>query len=129
MSEPLLVQVAYPGDPARFYTRFDSSTAMDQKEPIVLQLPTTPSVDKNITPLESMESFMSMIHPAHRDTCLTFAKGDPNRLKEEKAPRQVMNRNWMWEEVLHSLPTTAAEQVKLARNHKLPVDSCAFTYP
>lgn len=122
----------YPGDPQRFYTRFDSSQSRDGNReekagPMQLQLPGTVSwVDKNLTPLESMESMISMIHPLNRESCLVFKKGDPNTLAEEAPPRQVLERKWMWEQVLQAMPTEAADAAKLAHKHKLPVHKCAL---
>lgn len=120
------MQVHYPGDPTRFYTRFDSNTSRDDlKGPTQLQLPgTTSMVDRNLTPLESMESMISMIHPVHRESCLVFQKGS-NKLKEETPPRQVLERKWMWENILQAMPIEAADVAKRARKHQLPVELCA----
>ena len=122
-----LLQVLYPGDPSRFFTRFDSDKSRDDKAgPVQLQLPGTASmVDRHITPLESMQSMISMIHPLNRESCLVFQKGDSNMLKEDAPPRQVLDRKWMWENVLQAMPEQAADAAKLARKHKLHVNLCA----
>ncbi|NJR43516.1 MAG: hypothetical protein HC767_13545 [Akkermansiaceae bacterium] len=47
-------------------------------------------------------------------------------LKEDNPPRQVMDRRWMWEHVVQSMPKEAADAARLARNHKLHVNMCAL---
>jgi hypothetical protein len=109
-------KVHHPGDPPRFYTRFDSSNTREGESNL---LPSS-TEDKALTPLESMSSMLTQMHPTRR-SCLAFKKGSPNILVEQETPRQASDKHWMKDEVLREMPKDVSAFIKLAQQHKLRV--------